>query len=143
MDRKLTAGRLVIAVITTSVEEAAIYSIWRWLLPDLGVRLPVAALLAVMAAWLAFSVWLFIFTTRFLKRQPSPGLPSMVGTAGRAASLISPEGMVNIRGELWVAISTEGKIRSGEKIVVVGQEGLKLKVQRAESAPGSPSTGSG
>jgi membrane-bound ClpP family serine protease len=132
VDSKLTAGRAVIAVVTTAAEEAAIYSIWRWLLPDLGLRLPVAVLLAVMAAWLAFCTWLFIFTTRFLRRQPSVGLPSMVGATGKAAGPLAPEGMVNIRGELWEAASTEGKLRNGERIVVVGQDSLKLQVRKID-----------
>jgi membrane-bound ClpP family serine protease len=130
MEKHLTLGRAIIAVVTTTAEETAIYSIWRWLLPDLGLSLPVAALLAIMAAWLAFSVWLFMFTTRALKRQEPAGLPSMVGTIGRAASRLAPEGMVNIRGELWVAVSTEGTIKSGERIVVVGQDRLRLEVRR-------------
>jgi membrane-bound ClpP family serine protease len=131
MDKKLTAGRAVIAVISTSVEETAIFAIWRWLLPEWGVRLPVAVLLVVMAAWLGFSIWLFVFTTRVLNRQPPAGLPSMVGTTGRAAGPLLPQGMVNIRGELWGATSIEGNIPSGEEIVVMGEKGLKLKVRRA------------
>ncbi len=63
---------------------------------------------------------------------------SMVGMSGRAAGPLSPEGMVNIRGELWKATSVEGNIKSGEEVTVVGEEGLKLKVRRAH-----PSTGSG
>jgi membrane-bound ClpP family serine protease len=130
MDRNLTTGRLVLSTITISAEEAAIFAVWRWLLPRWNIMLPVWVLVAVMAAWLGFSAWLFIFTTRFLKRQPQVGLPSMVGTAGRAAGPLSLEGMVNIRGELWGATSIEGNIRAGEEIVVAGENGLKLTVRR-------------
>jgi membrane-bound ClpP family serine protease len=131
MDKRLTTGRLVIAVVTTSLEETAIYVIWRWLLPEYDIVLSVGTLAVVMGAWLIFSVWLFVFTTRVLKRQPAAGLPSMVGTTGKAAGTLSPEGMVNIRGELWGATSVDGNIKTGEKIVVVGEEGLKLQVRRA------------
>jgi membrane-bound ClpP family serine protease len=130
MDKNLLTGRLVISAITISLEEAAIYAVWRWLLPRYGVALPAAVLVAVMAVWLGFSVWLFIFTTRALNRQPQVGLPSMLGINGRAAGPLSPDGMVNIRGELWGATSTEGNIRAGEEIVVTGEKGLKLTVRR-------------
>jgi membrane-bound ClpP family serine protease len=133
-DKGITAGRLVVAVVTTSVEEAAIFVIWRLFLPGV----PVAAVAAVMTVWLGFCVWLFIFVTRALKLKPTKGIMSMVGMTGRAAGPLSPEGMVNIRGELWKATSIEGKIKSGEVVEVVGEEGLKLKVRGAH-----PSTGSG
>jgi membrane-bound ClpP family serine protease len=143
MDKKLLAGRAVIAVITNSLEEAAIYAVWRWLLPDAGVHLPVWVLVVVMAAWLGFSVWLFNFTNRYLKRQPSLGFSSMVGTTGKAAGPLAPEGMVSIGGELWGAVSVDGKIRTNEAVLVVGQENLKLMVKKVGPSTEHPSTGSG
>jgi membrane-bound serine protease (ClpP class) len=134
MDKNLIIGRLISSTVGISAEEAAIYVVWRWLLPEWGIRLHVAVLVAVMAAWFAFSVWLFIFTTRYLMRQPTAGLPSMVGTTGRAAGPLAPGGMVRIRGELWGATSIDGDIRGGEGIVVIAQEGLKLRVKRAKPA---------
>src|SRR4030042_3679253 len=91
MRSRFTAARLVLAVVSTSLEEAAIWAIWRFLLPEFDVRLPVGALVGIMVAWGAFSTWLFIFTTRALKKQPEVGLPSMVGALGRVVSRLSPE----------------------------------------------------
>ena len=133
MDNKLMAGRLVLAIISTTFEEIAIYAIWRWLLPEFGIYLPVAALAALMASWLAFSLWLFVFTTKTIKKQVPIGLPSMVGATGKAAGPLDPEGMVRIRGELWGAVAAEGNIGAGEAIVVVSQDGLKLKVHKART----------
>jgi membrane-bound ClpP family serine protease len=130
MRSRLTSTRLVLAIISTSLEETAIWVIWRWLLPEFGVNLPVGALVGIMIAWGIFSIWLFIFTTRVLKKQTQVGLPSLVGASGRAASRLSPEGMVRIRGELWGATSNEGDIETGEDVVVVGERGLKLLVKR-------------
>ena len=130
MDRKMTLARLVLAVVSTILEEGAIYVIWRWLLPEFDIRLPVAALITAMAVWAAFGTWLFIFTTRTLRRQVTVGLPSMVGTRGRVASRLAPEGMVRIKGELWGATSNADNIDKGEDIVVVGEDGLKLLVRR-------------
>jgi membrane-bound ClpP family serine protease len=126
----LTRARLVLAVISTSLEEVAIYVIWRWLLPEFDINLPFQVLIGVMAAWLVFGVWLFVFTTRALRKQVPVGLPSMVGTRGKVAGKLSPEGMVRIRGELWGATSDEGDIDIGEEVVVVSEDGLKLSVRR-------------
>ncbi len=133
MRSRFTAARLALAAISTSLEEAAIWALWRFLLPGAGIHLPVGALVGIMVAWGAFSIWLFIFTTRALQKQAEVGLPSMVGTLGRVVSRLSPEGLVRIRGELWNATSGEGDIESGENIVVVGERGLKLEVKRAGS----------
>ena len=126
----LTTARLVMAVVSTALEEVAIWVIWRWLLPELGVDLPVGALIGIMVAWAAFGTWLFIFTTRALRKQAVVGLPSMVGSAGRVTSRLSPEGLVRIKGELWKASSEGGDIEVGEEVVVVSEHGLKLIVRK-------------
>ena len=131
MDRRMTTARLILAIISTSLEEVAIYVIWRWLLPEFDIVLPFSVLVGIMVAWAAFSVSLFVFTTQTLKKQVPVGLPSMIGTSGKAASSLEPEGMVRIKGELWVATSAGGDIAAGENIEVVGEDGLKLVVRQA------------
>lgn len=130
-NRRLTTHRLILAVISTAAEEFLIYAIWRWLLPEWDINWPVAALIAVMVGWGIFSISLFIFTTKTLKRQVTIGLPSMVGAVGKAASPLVPEGLVRIKSELWVATADTGDIKKGENIEVVGEEGLRLVVRRA------------
>ncbi len=132
MNRKYTTSRLILAIFSTSLEEAAIWVIWRWLLPEFDINLPFAVCIGVMVAWAAFGVWLFIFTTNTLKKQAVVGLPSMVGTVGKVASRLAPEGMVRIRSELWGAMSDEGDIETGEKVVVIKEDGLKLFVRKAD-----------
>ena len=133
--RKLTRARLVLALISTPCEEVVIYAIWRWLLPQFGVYLPVPVLIGVMIAWLAFSIWLFAFTTWTLRKQVPVGLPSMVGSTGKVTDKLSPEGMVRIKSEFWGAISLEGDIDIGEDVTVVSEDGLKLTVRRAGDKP--------
>jgi len=131
--RTLTTARLILAIISTSVEEVAIVAIWRWLLPEFDIYLPFSVLVGVMIAWAAFSVTLFVFTTRTLKKQTVVGLPTMVGSKGKAASALAPEGMVRIKGELWGATCEVGNINAGEAVEVVGEDGLKLVVRRAST----------
>ena len=130
MDRKLTTGRLILAITSTTAEEVAIYSIWRWLLPEFDIFLPRAVLIGAMIAWGIFSISLFIFTTRTLKRQVPVGLPSMIGTKGKVSSSLAPEGLVRIKSELWMATSDEGNVDKGEYVEVVGEDGLKLFVRK-------------
>ena len=130
MNKRLTTNRLILAVITTTLEEIAIYSIWRWALPEFDIYLPVSALIGMMVGWGIFSVSLFILTSRILKKQVPAGLPSMIGTRGRVTSSLSPEGMVRIKGELWAAKSNEGNLAIGDEVEVVGEDGLKLLVDK-------------
>jgi len=126
-------ARLIIAVVSNILEEVAIVVIWRWLLPEFGIRLSFSVLIGVMIAWAIFSVTLFIFTTRTLRRQTLVGLPTMIGSKGRVASPLAPDGLVRIKSELWGAISPEGDIDKGEEVDVVGEDGLKLIVRRNKS----------
>ena len=129
--KSLTRARLVLAIISTCLEELAIVAIWRWLLPEFDIFLPVQVLIAIMVVWAGFGLWLFIFTTITLRRQVPAGLPSMIGSRGRVVARLNPEGLVNIKGELWTAVSLEENIKKGEDVLVVNEDGLKLMVRRA------------
>ena len=58
----------------------------------------------------------------------------MIGANGRAVSALDPEGTVNIKGELWQAISSGDPITTGELITVVDQDELTLTVARRNNA---------
>jgi len=125
--RKMTA-RLILAIVSTLLEEAAIVAIVLWALPEVDIEIPLPFLVVIMAAWLAYSVFTFRMGTRALKRKQIPGLPHMIGSKGEIVAALAPEGMVRIKGELWVAKSASGEMVSGGEVVVVGQDGLKLVV---------------
>ncbi|MEE9365530.1 MAG: NfeD family protein [Dehalococcoidales bacterium] len=127
----MTTARLVLAIVSTLVVEAAYYVIWRWVLPEFDIQVPLWVLIAVMAFWAVFAVADFIFVTHILRRQTLVGLPTMTGSKGKAKSPLSPEGQVMIKGELWGAKSIDGDIDIGEAVTVVGQDSLQLIVRRA------------
>jgi len=52
----------------------------------------------------------------------------MVGLIGTAETELNPEGQVFVRGELWSAVASS-RIAKGERVRVVGIEGLKLRVE--------------
>jgi membrane protein implicated in regulation of membrane protease activity len=126
-------GRLIIAIISTCLEETAIAAGILWGLPRLGVRLPLWGLIAIMVpvmlVWLAYSVFTYKKGTIALSTAQPVGVADMIGTEGTVTVALSPEGMVRIRGELWVAKTAEGEILPGTEVIVVGQERLKLVVK--------------
>ena len=128
------SARLVWAIISTSLEEAALVLIVLWGLPRLEIRIPLLGLIALMVAWGAYSIMTYRRGSQALKKKLVDGLPDMIGSQGEVVSPIVPEGLVRIKGELWQAKSASGKIETGEEVTVVGQDGLKLIVRTGSTS---------
>ncbi len=124
-------ARLVLAIISTLMEETALAVIVLLGLPQLGIRIPLAGLIALMMAWGAYSVITYRMGSRALNKKPLIGLPDMVGSKGKVVSPLAPEGAIRIKGELWAATSAEGSISIGEEVTVAGQDRLKLVVRKS------------
>jgi membrane-bound serine protease (ClpP class) len=125
-------ARLILAIFSTLLEEAALVVIVLVGLPKLGIHIPLAGLIAIMVAWGAFAVFTYRMGSRALKRKPVVGLPTMIGSQGKAVSPLAPDGFIRIKGELWEAKSVGDRIDTGEEITVVGQDGLKLVVDKGK-----------
>jgi membrane-bound serine protease (ClpP class) len=128
----MTMARLIVAIVSTAAVEIALYVIWRWVLPEWEIEIPLAVLIGLMAAYAVFAVVDFWLVSRILRKQTLVGLPTMIGSKGKVINPLAPEGQVIIRGELWGAEAIDGSIDTGEAITVVGQDGLKLLVRKAE-----------
>ncbi len=124
------SGRLIIAIVSTLVEEAALAAGVLWGLPKLGIHIPLWVLIIGMLAWGTYTVTTYRMGSRALRRKPVHGLTAMLGSEGKVVSPLVPEGMVRIKGELWRAKSASGKMDTGEEVTVVGQDGLKLIVRK-------------
>ena len=127
-----TTERLLIAIITTSLQGAALFALWRWGLPYFGIKLPLYILVLGMIAVLIVSFFAFQIGTRTFSRRAVVGLPDMINARGKVVIPLSPEGQVIIKGEIWGARSLEEDINRGEEIIVVGQDALKLIVNRVK-----------
>lgn len=66
--------------------------------------------------------------------RPRGGAEGLIGETGQANEPIDPEGLVFVHGEVWRAVSDE-RIGTGDKIEVVGMEGLVLKVRKFVNKP--------
>ena len=121
--------RLVLAIVSTILEEIAIAVIVLWGLPQAGIQVPLWGLIIIMVAWAAYSIFTFRLGTRALIREQIIGLPNMIGTKGEVVSSLTPEGLVRIQGELWIAKSDSGELKTGNEVIVVGQKRLRLVVR--------------
>ena len=126
--------RLVLAVISTLLEEAALGAVVLWGLPQIGVHIPLPGLIVLMVVWGAFAIFTYQMGSRALRKKPVIGLLPMVGSRGKVVSPLALGGLVKIKGELWQATSAGEEIDTGEEVIVVDQDGLKLIVRK--SSPG-------
>jgi membrane-bound serine protease (ClpP class) len=94
------------------------------------VRLSVAAIAVMTVLVVAFFVFVLGKGIRAQARKVAFGSESLVGAEGTAVTDIAPSGLVQMTGEQWSARATEGTIRKGERVQVVGREGLYLLVRR-------------
>jgi membrane-bound serine protease (ClpP class) len=71
------------------------------------------------------------FAIRAQRRPVEVGAEALLGQIGRAKTDIDPSGKMHVAGELWSAELEEGSpaIQTGERVQVVGVEGLRLLVR--------------
>ena len=128
----MMTARLIYAIVSILLEEAAIVVIALWGLPQLGIEIPLGVLITVMVLFLAFSILLYQAGSRALRQKPVP-LSVMIGTKGKVVSPLAPVGLIKIKDELWQAESVSGKIDVGKEVMVTEQDGLKLIVRKRNS----------
>jgi membrane-bound serine protease (ClpP class) len=77
------------------------------------------------------------FVLRAHRRPVEVGREALVGRKGEVRSKLEPSGMVQVAGELWSAEIEPGMpaIASGERVEVVGVNGLRLLVRPAPRGP--------
>ena len=84
--------------------------------------LPVALVLAIGTAVIGY------YSARALRQPPVTGKVAMVGQAGEAVSDLTPQGLVRVGGELWVAQAPE-PIARGARIQIEEVQGAKMRVR--------------
>lgn len=66
------------------------------------------------------------------QRPAATGSEGLVGAVGTARTDLNPQGDVLVQGERWAAEALDEAIKEGERVVVVGREGFRLKVRRQQ-----------
>ncbi len=74
------------------------------------------------------------FAIRALRVPVRMGQGALVARTGTATTDIGLTGQVQVGAELWTAeaVAGSGEIRKGDRIEVVGMEGLRLKIKKVE-----------
>jgi membrane-bound serine protease (ClpP class) len=89
----------------------------------------IKVILPVVLVSAAFFLFALIMVVWAHRRRPTTGREGLVGGRGVATTDVKPEGVVEIRGELWNAVAEE-EIKAGEKVQVETIEGMKVKVKK-------------
>ena len=121
-------GYIVYSIVTGLLEEAALAAVVLWLLPLLGVNIPIWGLILLMVAYGVKEGITYRIGARALQRKPVVSLEGMVGCYGKATAPLAPNGYVRVEGELWSASSTEPNMDEGDEIVIVDIKRLTLFV---------------
>jgi membrane-bound serine protease (ClpP class) len=85
----------------------------------------------------AFILAISYLVVRSQRGKPTLGLAGLVGEIGQVRAPLSPSGKVFVHGEIWNA-DAEEEIPVGEKVEVVGFDGMRLKVRRLTLNPQQP-----
>ena len=119
---------IIFNIATGLLKGAVLLSIVLWLLPLWGVNIPIWGLIVIVAVFLTYEIVTFRLGRRALERKPVIWSEAIVGRCGKATTPLTPDGYVQVNGELWHAFSNDTNINEGEDIVVVELDRLTLRV---------------
>jgi len=118
------------SIIMLLAEEAVLAAVVLWVLPELGIDIPLWGLILMMVALGAYEYMSYRTGKQTLDKKPvvSPD----IGSRGVTTTQLTPRGYVKVGSELWRAASTRSDIDKGREVVVTGVEGLTLLVAPQE-----------
>lgn len=122
----------ILAILALLADDVIVAAILLWLLPHLGVEVPVGVVVGVMVAGVGFSALAYRPVKHAMQREAHSGAEAMLGKTATAITDMAPRGQVKLRGEIWKAVSSE-HVRSGEEVRVLQLSGLELIVRRVDS----------
>lgn len=91
-----------------------------------------AIILTAVATMAAFVLAISYLVYRSQKSKATLGFDGLMGEIGDVRARLNPIGKVFVHGEYWNA-EADGEIDVGEKVEIVGYEGMNLKVRRLKN----------
>ncbi len=116
-------------IVLLLLDEAIVVGLLFLILWKLDVPLHIGGVIAIACVVAVIVFFLHKALLPVLQDRPKPNSSNMIGLEGKVVTMLSPKGIVKIRGELWKAAALEATVEVGDSIVVVGIEGLKLLVK--------------
>ncbi len=96
----------------------------------LRVELWQIVLIAIAAA--AFLVITIVWGIRAHHHHVSAGREELIGKTAEVKIAVNPEGTVLVEGELWTALSEDGKAKPGDEVVITKVDHLKVWVTKSK-----------
>ena len=118
--------RKIFSLILAILEQLALVAAVLWILPEIGINIPVWGLILMMLALGTYSILGYRLGKKALEK--SPLVWPVAGSRGRATTPLAPTGFVLIGSELWKASSTGADIGKGTEVTIVRVEGTQLFV---------------
>ena len=82
----------------------------------------------------AFLVIAIVWGIRAHHRQLSAGREDLIGKTAEVKTVMNPKGTILTQGELWTAISEDGRAKPGDEVFINKVDGLKLWVTKSKRA---------
>jgi membrane-bound serine protease (ClpP class) len=98
--------------------------------PESGLRISWFVIVPTVGATAGLAIFAVSAGLRALYRPLTTGSSSMVGQTGVVRTPLAPEGQVLVDGELWRAVVQDGPVPAGERVQIVGVDGLTLRVTK-------------
>lgn len=92
-------------------------------------KVSLSVIIPAVLATAAFFVIAVGFGIRAQRKKATTGKKGIIGEIGVVVNPLKPEGQISVHGEIWKAVSSE-RLKKGEKVEVMGVEGLILRVRR-------------
>lgn len=118
---------IVLLSLADDIAAALLVLLILWLL-KIPITLPIIISLVAFTVFFTFIMHRAVIPA--LHRRKVTGVEGMLGLEGEVVEALSPQGSVKVKDEYWRARSVEGEVPAGERVEVLGVEGLLLKVKR-------------
>jgi membrane-bound serine protease (ClpP class) len=92
----------------------------------------IIAVAVLLAGFFLFAVGAGV---RAQRAAPRSGGARLMDAIGITRSRLDPDGTVHVQGEEWSAVAVNGPIESGQRVRVVGVEGLRVRVKPESTVP--------
>ena len=122
----------IYALIGTLLEEAALAVIVLWVLPRFNIHIPLWGLVTMAVALAIYAYITYRLGRLVLIKKPIVDPESIIGNQGVVVRPLKPEGYVKVQGVLWKASCAESELETGDEVMVIGIDRLKLIVCRKE-----------
>jgi membrane-bound serine protease (ClpP class) len=123
-----TSGLLAAGGITSLVLGSLI------LFPEGGKLFQISPWLIATVVIIIAAIFIFVISrvVRAHRHQVSTGWEELIGKPAVVKAALAPEGLVLFRGELWKAVSEEGRVEPGETVIINRVDSLQLYVTKKE-----------